>query len=68
MHRPAAIRAVHSQDGMTAELLGRLVDQVPQGRLGLPEEVAPSVVFLASDHARYITGATINISGGFLMY
>jgi len=26
------------------------------------------VVFLASDHARYITGATINVSGGFLMY
>jgi len=28
----------------------------------------PHVVFLASDHARYITGATINISGGSLMY
>lgn len=53
---------------MTSESLARLVDQVPQGRLGLPEEVAPSVVFLASDHARYITGATLNISGGFLMY
>ena len=65
---PGLIDTPMLQDGMTDELLGRLVDQVPQGRLGLPEEVAPSVVFLASDHARYITGATINISGGFLMY
>ena len=29
---------------------------------------AGPVVFLASDHARYITGATLNVSGGFLMY
>ena len=27
-----------------------------------------TVIFLASDHAAYITGATINVSGGFLMY
>ena len=33
-----------------------------------PGELAGTVVFLASDHARYITGATINVSGGFLMY
>jgi NAD(P)-dependent dehydrogenase (short-subunit alcohol dehydrogenase family) len=30
--------------------------------------VAPAVVFLASEHAAYITGATLNISGGWLMY
>ena len=29
---------------------------------------AGPVVFLASDHAKYITGATLNVSGGFLMY
>ena len=31
-------------------------------------ELAGTVVFLASDHAGYITGATINVSGGWLMY
>jgi 3-oxoacyl-[acyl-carrier protein] reductase len=33
-----------------------------------PTDLAGAVVFLASDHARYITGATINASGGWLMY
>jgi NAD(P)-dependent dehydrogenase (short-subunit alcohol dehydrogenase family) len=33
-----------------------------------PEELAGPVVFLASQHASFITGATLNVSGGFLMY
>jgi NAD(P)-dependent dehydrogenase (short-subunit alcohol dehydrogenase family) len=44
------------------------VEEIPLGRLGEPDEVAALVVFLSSNHARYISGATINISGGFLMY
>ena len=40
----------------------------PLGYVAEPEEIAGTVVFLASRHAGYITGATINISGGFLMY
>ena len=65
---PGLIDTPMLRNGMTDDLLSRLVEQVPQGRLGLPADVAPSVVFLASDHARYITGATLNVSGGFLMY
>jgi NAD(P)-dependent dehydrogenase (short-subunit alcohol dehydrogenase family) len=42
--------------------------QTPLGYVAEPEELAGPVVFLASDHARYITGATLNVSGGFLMY
>jgi NAD(P)-dependent dehydrogenase (short-subunit alcohol dehydrogenase family) len=42
--------------------------QVLLGRLGQPEDVAPVAVFLASDHARYITGAVINVTGGMLLY
>ena len=37
------------------------------GRAGTPEDVAPVVTFLASDAARYVTGQTVVVDGGFLM-
>jgi len=40
---------------------------IPWGRLGVPDDVAPAVVFLASDEASYMTGESINLSGGLLM-
>jgi len=45
-----------------------LVRATPLGRLGTPSELAGTAVFLASQHASFVTGATINVSGGFLMY
>lgn len=56
------------RDGMDAQALDERVASCPLGRVGQPDEVASVVVFLASEHASYITGATINVSGGFLMY
>lgn len=46
----------------------RMTKETPLGFVGEPEDIAGVAVFLASDHARYISGATINVSGGFLMY
>lgn len=46
------------------ELKGALGDQVPMGRMGLPEEVARAAVFLASDESSYITGSELPVSGG----
>ncbi|MEC9278523.1 MAG: SDR family NAD(P)-dependent oxidoreductase [Chloroflexota bacterium] len=43
-------------------------DSIPVGRLGMPEEIANTVAFLASDHATYITGQTIHVNGGALRY
>jgi NAD(P)-dependent dehydrogenase (short-subunit alcohol dehydrogenase family) len=65
---PGLVDTAMLRDDLPASLLEGLVDQVPLGRIATPEEVAPAVVFLASDHAAYITGATLNISGGWLMY
>ena len=52
----------------TAEDVERLAATIPMGRLGQPGDHVGATVFLASDMARYMTGATVNVSGGFLMY
>lgn len=56
---------------MTRELSGTqregLLQQIPLGRLGKPEEVAAAVVFLASPQASYITGVTLHVNGGMYM-
>jgi 3-oxoacyl-[acyl-carrier protein] reductase len=44
-----------------------LMDKIPVGRFGRPEEVAALVCFLASEHAGYITGEVTDINGGFLI-
>lgn len=48
------------------DLVARVRAQIPLQRLGTPEDVAPLVVFLASESGRYITGQTINVDGGLL--
>jgi NAD(P)-dependent dehydrogenase (short-subunit alcohol dehydrogenase family) len=45
-----------------------LRQQIPLGRLGRPDDVAPAAVFLASDGAAYVTGATLDVNGGLVMF
>jgi NAD(P)-dependent dehydrogenase (short-subunit alcohol dehydrogenase family) len=65
---PGAADTAMMRSGMTEEGLASVVTQIPLGRMAAPSELAGTVLFLASDHAGYITGATINVSGGWLMY
>jgi glucose 1-dehydrogenase len=44
--------------------LEALIEQIPLGRLGKPEDVAGLAAFLASDDASYVTGATYFVDGG----
>ena len=47
-----------------SELGQRLLSDTPLGRFGQPRDIAPAVVFLASDAANWVTGETIRVSGG----
>lgn len=44
-----------------------LLNGIPAGRLGLPEDIAASVVYLASEEAAYVTGQTLHVNGGMAM-
>jgi acetoacetyl-CoA reductase len=50
-----------------ADILERIVSEVPVGRLARPEEIARCVAFLASDDASFITGSVISANGGYHM-
>ena len=54
-------------DELDERLLNSMLDAVPIGRLGQPEDVAAAVTFLAGDEASYITGAVIAVNGGMYM-
>jgi 3-oxoacyl-[acyl-carrier protein] reductase len=56
--------AKHFSDSKT---LQRAIERHPLGRLGTAEDVADVVAFLCSEDARFITGQSINVSGGFVV-
>ena len=49
------------------KLRDALARSIPMRRVAVPDDIAPAVVFLAGDGARYITGQTISVSGGLTM-
>ena len=55
-------------EGLSEEHLGYMVERIPMGRLGEPEEVAALVCWLASEECSFSTGATYDVSGGRAVY
>jgi 3-oxoacyl-[acyl-carrier protein] reductase len=45
----------------------RLTEAIPLGRMGQPADIAAAVVYLASDEAGWVTGATLHVNGGMAM-
>ena len=53
------------ENHLTEDFRNLFQRHIPLGRMGLPEEIAAAVVYLASDEAGYTTGQTLTVSGGF---
>ena len=54
-------------DKLTDDQKANILAQVPAGRMGEPREIAAAVLYLASDEAGYVTGATLHVNGGMAM-
>jgi 3-oxoacyl-[acyl-carrier protein] reductase len=55
---------VHSAGFIGSDFQKGIVAQTPLGRIGQPDDISPAAVFLASPDSKYVTGQTLNISGG----
>ena len=51
-------------DLMPAEMLEKMIQEIPARRMGMPIDIANSYMFLASDEASFINGHTISVNGG----
>ncbi|WP_312828729.1 glucose 1-dehydrogenase [Pantoea anthophila] len=65
---PGAIKTAINADSFKGGAEEKLLELVPYGRIGVPEDVANAVVWLASDLSDYVHGATLFIDGGMSLY
>ncbi len=61
---PGATDTPLNATSYTAEVRRNYEERIPMGRIGTPEEVADTILFLASDAARYVTGQELVVDGG----
>lgn len=53
-------------DKLPEDVRNKMLENIPLGRFGEPEDIADVILFLASDLSRYVTGTVVNISGGLV--
>ncbi|MDT7654014.1 MAG: hypothetical protein QOI36_5420 [Pseudonocardiales bacterium] len=64
---PAIVQTATLRSRMSAAQLDAVATHVPLGRIGVPDHVAQAVLFLASDASSFITGTTLDITGGMTL-
>jgi 3-oxoacyl-[acyl-carrier protein] reductase len=64
---PGYIETPMTADHLPEAQRAKLMEQIPLGRIGKPEDVADTVAFLAGPEAAYLTGQVIRVNGGLLM-
>jgi NAD(P)-dependent dehydrogenase (short-subunit alcohol dehydrogenase family) len=64
---PGATLTERIQAQMTPEKHQALIERIPLRRLATPEDQAGAILFLASSLSAYVTGVTIEVSGGYLL-
>jgi glucose 1-dehydrogenase len=66
---PGAIKTAINRDAWeTPDAEAKLLELIPYGRVGVPEDIANAVVWLASDASDYVTGTTLFVDGGMTLY
>jgi 3-oxoacyl-[acyl-carrier protein] reductase len=65
---PGAIQTPFADNFTSPEMLEKFKSLIPMGRIGTAEEVADVIAFFASEQSRYVTGQTLDVNGGWLMY
>jgi NAD(P)-dependent dehydrogenase (short-subunit alcohol dehydrogenase family) len=59
---------LNAQARQNPDFMKNFANRIPLGRIGAPDDIAQPAVFLASDMARFITGVTLPVDGGYLAY
>ena len=54
-------------DVLGEQVRAKLMERIPAGRMGKPEDVAAAVLYLASEEAGWVTGQTLHVNGGMAM-
>jgi len=65
---PGLTDTAQPRDGMSEEEIAAKSAEIPLGGITLPEDIAETIVFLAGESARQITGQTVSVNGGQFLY